>query len=202
MKKRVSNLQIFASFLFTLVLFHGQAMALVGGPVYPINENSGGLYSGVMVQTYSTIDGESDSNDFDITSLSTSSGSIALFSLTQPQTGIGEGEIIIFDEGRVYRGSLSSAASPSGGDLKGIIEASFDYTLTIVLMDGPESIDVTATVNGTFFLNVAGNNMFNSDTLTVAGEAELLRSNGGVDTSTGDVIVDEKIIYAIDGYKQ
>lgn len=202
MKKRVSNLQIFASFLFTLVLFHGQAMALVGGPAYPVTESAGGLYSGVMVQIYSTLDGKSDSNDFDITSLNTSSGSIALFSVEQPPLGLGTGEIVVFDEGRVFTGLISTAISPKGGDIKGIITAGYTYSLFVGYNNQGNAtfVDLSISMNGTFYLNVASNNMFNSDLLAIEGEAELLRNNGDIDQN-GNLVIDDKVIYAIDGYK-
>jgi hypothetical protein len=87
---------LFAS-LLCLVFTISQSFAIGGGPNYGgAGITTTGIYAGIMMP------GE----------LSPGANSLGLFSLTIPRTGLGTGDVIIFEAGETYTGTFTGTADP------------------------------------------------------------------------------------------
>jgi hypothetical protein len=97
--------------LLCLVLGTAQSFALKGGPDFGSQVRTTGIYAGIMVPG----------------PLSPGANSIGLFSVTIPSTGLGTGQVVIFEAGQTYTGTFLGIADPDSAALTGEIDASFPF---------------------------------------------------------------------------
>lgn len=194
-------MKIVLAVLMCLLLCINECMALKGGPVYPAGTNIVGTYSGVLQGV------------FDPTNPA-SNNSIGLFSLGVPSTGNASGAFVMFSRGRVFNGTIRASADPQKASLKGILSATYNYTLSFpVTSTSPTggvtttitSIAVTASANGPINATVA---VSKSATVSSSSSATILRgdasvsiSQGGV-AANGDPIVTSVLLLLVSGVKQ
>src|SRR4051812_3399498 len=193
-------MRILLAILMCLVLTSGECFAIKGGPPYPRGTNLVGSYAGVMQGV------------FDPTNPA-SSNSIGIFSLGVPSTGNASGSFVMFSRGRVFRGTAQAFADPEKATLKGILDASFNYTLhvpvTITDSDGTtatvfQDLQVTASAKGPVDAKVAaskGASVSAASTTVLRGDATLNISQGGV-AANGDPIITSVLSLTVSGVKQ
>jgi hypothetical protein len=189
-------MKILLASLMCLVLCSTECFALKGGPVYPVGTNIVGNYAGVLQGV------------FDPTNPA-SSNSLGIFSLGVPATGTATGVFVMFSRGRVFTGTAQAFADPVHASLKGILSATFNYTLS-TFQTNPltgavtvVSTSVTASAIGPISATVAkaGSSSFNANTTVLRGDATLSISQGGV-ASNGDPIITSNLALVVFGVKQ
>ena len=186
---------LFAS-LLCLVLTATQTFALKGGPPYPAAANLVGTFAGVLQGVFDPIN-------------PSSSNTIGVYSLGVPKTGNATGPFVMFARGRVFSGTVQATADPTKSTIKGVLSATFNYNLSVVVTDADgtthvDTIAVTATANGPLISTVSSNkskNLGTSSTI-MQGTATLNVSQGQVNTSTGVPIITDIISLTVYGYKQ
>ena len=161
--------------LLCQVLAVTQVFAIAGGP--PIGTGFGGggttlnltgTYSGVLQgltasspggsnDTPPAIPGDPDPAPTDPVT-STASNSIGLFDLGVTQTtGLATGTFLLFSDGRVFTGTITGAVSPSSGVLQGILQSSFNFTVSSITGAGTVvTIPVAATAFGRLDTVISG----------------------------------------------
>jgi hypothetical protein len=184
------------SFLLSIVFLHVQTaplFALRGGPVFTdqVNVDIVGTYSGTLIPD----NAESIGTDADD---GTTINALGLFSLGVPAVGQATGEFIIFTEGNLITGTVTAVGDPSNGDLKGLLEGTYDFldaTSTAVSQAARGRIDATV-VQPNDFDPTDINSLLNSF-LRISGEAQIgIIRNGAVGT-TPDILR-----FSVDGVKQ
>jgi hypothetical protein len=181
--------------LLCLVLAASQSFAIKGGPQYPAGGNIVGTYGGVL------------QGIFDPTTPS-SSNTIGVFSLGVPKTGNATGPFVMFARGRVFSGTIQAAADPIKASIKGVLSASFNYTLsqTVTDNDGKTTVitrPITASVNGPLDATVASakSKTLSTATTILQGTATLNISEGHV-AANGDPIIVSIVSLSVSGFKQ
>ena len=185
---------LFAS-LLCLVLTVSQTFAIKGGPPYPAGTNLVGTFAGVMQGV------------FDPTKPS-SSNSIGVYSLGIPKTGNATGPFVMFARGRVFSGTIQATADPTKASIQGVLSATFNYNLSVVIRDSDgsthiDTVPVTATANGPLTSTVSAiksKNLTTSSTI-MQGSAVLNISQGGV-AANGDPVIIDVLSLTVSGYKQ
>jgi len=179
--------------LLCLALATSQAFALKGGPDYGGGSTSlVGTYAGVLQGL------------FDPTN-PLSSNSIGIFSLRVPQASLSTGAFLMFAQGRVFRGTINGVGDPNSSSFKGILEATFDYTISFVGADGSvQTIPVTATVNGNLNARVQSGSGFGAavSATLLRGDATLYIDQGEVDPDTFEPIITSILLMTVNGFKQ
>jgi hypothetical protein len=185
--------------LMCFVLTISQAFALSGGPPYPSATNIAGVYAGVMSPR------NAGHNNCALNSL-------GIFSLVVPPAGVSEGQFIMFAQGRVFSGAIHAVADPGKSTIKGILEATFDFTVhfTCGTPQCPNSlgctgcdVDITASAKGNITTNIrsASSTSFGIGS-RLSGKAVLNVDRGQVDIGTLEPIIGCKIRLNVDGFKQ
>lgn len=205
-----------------------QAFAISGGPVYPTptpipgvtvtpppitpspipaNLKLVGTYAGMLQPAPNTT--------------ACAANSIGLFSVTVPATGLGSGAFVMFNQGRIFSGSIQAEADPVLTTLTGILDATFNFSVTVSVPvtttvtnpDGStttittfelQTTQITASANG--IMNATITTSFSSSIFGLAAT----RINGAahLDISQGDVNPDlsPKVTCSMDltvvGFKQ
>jgi hypothetical protein len=163
-----------------------------------------GTYAGVMLPF---IEDEADP-------LAVGANAIAIFSLSVPQTGLATGAMLIFSEGRVFTGTINAFADPDRGTIRGILDATFDFTISILVVTDPgpppataiEEVDVTATAVGQLSAEVlpplvSPVVVVNPGLARLDGRANLDISQGLVDANN-EPIITSSLEFIVDGVKQ
>ena len=183
--------------LLCLILASSQAFALKGGPDYGGSSTSlVGTYAGVLQGL------------FDPTN-PLSSNSIGIFSLGIPQTSLASGAFIMFAQGRVFRGTMNGVGDPNNSSFKGILEATYNYSVTYAV-PGPdgsitlETVEVTATVNGNLNAQVKSGSAFGAAVTAtlLRGDATLYVDQGQVDPDTNEPVITAILLMTVNGFKQ
>lgn len=186
--------------LLCYVLFSSQCFAIDGGPVYPSptgsptatptaisNVVTTGTFAGVLLPNARK---------------SPRSNSIALFSVSLPDSGLGSGPLVIFQTGETYTGTLQGTADPDSAKFFALINATFPF--------------VTTTQTGT---DANGNPIFTTQTVVavasgrlngqlivnpIQGSAAPTRITGTADVQFAQFVnqVDSEIIYDVFGFRQ
>lgn len=197
------------STLLSFAFLEAQALAVhqphpgeLGGGNVP---NVVGTYAGVLLP------GGSDSNsDSSSSSSSSGSNSIGVFSLSVPLSGIGSGAFVAFSGGRQFNGTVQAVADPDFGNLRGVLEATFDLTLQQVTTGTDNtltttSITITATLAGDLNATITPTTFGLSDNPSLAridGTAHLDVNFGGVNSSDFSPIISNSIDFTVIGFKQ
>jgi hypothetical protein len=184
-------MKILLASLMCLVLTASECFALKGGPVYGEGGNIVGTYAGTLIPAFDPTD-------------PISSNSIGIFSVTVPQSGLATGAFMMFAQGRTFNGTIRGTANPNKGSLRGILNATFNYTLTF--LDGAgmvQTTEVTATVNGNLSAKVHSGRqtVFTSTATLLRGEAILFIDQGQV-AGNGQPILSGVISLTVDGFRQ
>lgn len=166
-----------------LVLTMAECFALKGGPVFGGSQTSvTGTYAGVLMPT-------------------DMSNSMAIFTLRLPDTGLGNGTLVIFNVGQIYSGTLQATGNPDKGTLTGLISASFPYITTVpsgVDDNGNPTFDtvtVSAKAAGTMQGKIKADNRSFTSVTRITGQADVefsLTVNNPFD----------EIVYDIIGFRQ
>ena len=185
-------MKILLASLMCLVLCTSECFALKGGPVYPAGNNIVGTYAGVL------------QGAFDPTNPA-SSNTIGIFTLGVPQSGNANGSFVMFSRGRVFTGTARAFGDPEAATLKGILEASFNYTLSFIDDSGMlQSIEVTASANGPINADIdtsRSSASFSGSVTILRGEATLFISQGQV-ADNGDPVIESVLSLTVMGVKQ
>lgn len=187
-----------------VVLGASECFAIKGGPEYPAGGNIVGTYGGVL------------QGMFDPTTPS-SSNTIGVFSLGVPRTGNATGPFVMFARGRVFSGTIQATADPIKASIKGVLSATYDYTLSEKVTDieidanGVRTFTtkiittpVTASANGPLSATVASSksaSALSTSTTILQGLATLNVSQGQV-AANGDPIIVSIISLSVSGFKQ
>ena len=180
-------MKILLAALMCLVLTTAECFALKGGPPYPPGPTSAtGTYAGVLIPQ-----------------LGQSANSLAIFSLTLPNTGIGAGTLVIFNVGQIYSGTLQGIGDPRGGTVNGLINATFPYLTTVQsgVDDMGRPVFTTVTVVATAAGRMEG--MIRTGRSTF-GTTASTRITGTADVQFSLTVNNpfDEIIYDIVGFKQ
>ena len=193
-------MKILLASLMCLILGTAPCFAIKGGPVYPVGGNITGNYAGIL------------QGAFDPTNPA-SGNSIGIFTLAVPKTGNSTGVFLMFSRGRVFTGTADAFADPNKASLKGILSASFNYTLHVPVTttdaNGNTSttftdVSVTASAAGPINATVStakSASAFSSSATILTGDATLNISEGGV-AANGDPLLTSVLSLLVTGIKQ
>jgi hypothetical protein len=136
-----------------------------------------------------------------------SSNSIGVYSLGIPTTGNATGPFVMFARGRVFSGTIQATADPTKATIQGVLSATFNYNLSVVVTDSLgshiDTVPITATANGPLTSTVSSaksKNLGTSSTI-MRGTASLSISQGEV-AANGDPVVVDILSLTVSGYKQ
>lgn len=188
------------SLLLALAFLRAETYAISGGPDFGGTIDIVGTYSGVLVQQLTPELIESGE-----------SGSMALFTMGIPESGLATGRTLVFSAGRVYSGTITGVGAVTSSDqasFKGIIEASFNFTVSRTVVNPTTgevtqiTSDVTSSANGTVDAEISNANVAAVITTLIKGSAQVLINNGQVDISTLDPIIHNVVDYQLTGFRQ
>ncbi len=90
----------------------------------------------------------------------------------------------MFAEGNVFSGSVRGTADPGNSTLKGVLDATFDFTV-VDINDPTKTVDLTATANGSLETRITNApRAFSIASTRLQGDATLNISEGRVDRVT------------------
>jgi hypothetical protein len=202
------------SFLLSVVFIHAQTaplLAKTGGPSFDDSNNVDlvGTYSGVL---------NPDSSESGTPTLSGETvNALGIFSLGVPAVGPASGSFLIFSDGIVFSGTITAVGDPSSGSLRGVINASFEYTSAVFDANGdvvtdpvtfePLSQDIQATVFGKLEAEVKQSDGFDptniASILNSFQRIEGTATMGQVFNVPPDALVlGDVVTYTVDGVKQ
>ncbi len=181
-------MKILLACLMCLVLSVAECFAVKGGPDYTKTRvSTTGNYAGVFAPTI--IPGDPDATP--PTQDQEADNSLALFSVMIPATGLGTGRVVVFREGRVYRGTMDATADPDSAKLFAVIETSFIDVVSRIIFSAngkiPELRGIVIRPNS---------NIFSSASARLKGEARLTYTpnlSGGAPV---------EVTYSVIGFKQ
>jgi hypothetical protein len=190
-------MKILLASLMCLVLGASECFAISGGPVFDSGVNVVGTYAGVIKARRANAPPSDKFQDFPP---GCSLNSVGVFSIGLPTGGIGNGDFVMFSQGQVFTGTIRGTADPNTGKLTGVLNATFDFTVTI---PGGDTIDVTAEANGhlkTIISNVSLQGVTTG--IRLAGTARLNINLGTVDLGTLQPIPNCEMTLRVKGFKQ
>jgi hypothetical protein len=187
--------------LLSFIMMEAPVLALQGGYTLASQSPATGTYAGVLIPIKDTVL-TPGTTDFGLNSL-------GLFTLGLPTTGIGAGTVVIFSNGQTYNGTIQALPDPANiGGIIGIINATFNYNLSETLpgANGAETVTtiaVTANAQGSFDAQSVSSSESSSPTgVNLDGTSEVNVDHGFVSGSDGTPIVDEQIVFQIEGFQQ
>jgi hypothetical protein len=190
-------MKIVLACLMCLVLGASESFAIDGGPVYPGGTNVVGTYAGVIdrVVTDSPLD--------------CGANSIGVFSVGVPKTGISSGTFVMFSQGRTFTGTIQGVADPGKSTLKGVLNASFNFTVTQTNINPvtgettTTTTDVTASANGNLKTQISSGAdlTFGVTATRLRGTATLSIDMGQLNADLTPLIVCE-VTLRVRGFKQ
>jgi hypothetical protein len=192
------------SLLLPIVFLQSQAFALSGGPVFGTDQTSFiGTYAGALIP------------QFEPTVPQGNSAALGIFTLGQPDVGPATGSFVAFVNGAAFIGVISGLIDPDGGTIRGVLDASSTFQVTVfvpttTIVNGvpvttttAENFDVMANgeLDGRVAPGVSRGGLAVPTTATrVVGSATLntfFRLN-----NDGSPQVSKTVIFDIDGFKQ
>lgn len=162
-------MRILFAALMCMVFGASECLGLSGGPIYPGASAVVGTYAGVLQPTEATD--------------ACGANSLGVFSIGVLKTGIASGTFVMFSQGRVFSGTVRGTADSGRSTLKGVLEATFDFTVTDPNVSPPTTTDVTAQANGTLDTKI-------TDSRDSSFSASRLNGNARLDISQGRVNFD------------
>jgi hypothetical protein len=202
-------MKAFPTCLMCFVLVIAQALADShvapnGGPAYPATTNIAGIYAGAMTPQNSGNPANCASN------------SLGIFSLIVPSNGLATGTFVMFAQGRVFTGTVRAAADPGKARIRGILDATFDFTVHITcpdpqcppnpvtgICDTPScDVTVTASAKGKFDVDItSGSTISLGVGARLNGDVKLNIDQGQVDSNFVPIPTC-KMRLNLDGFKQ
>jgi hypothetical protein len=187
-------MKIVLACLMCFVLGASESFAIDGGPVYPGGTNVVGTYAGVINRVVTD------------TPLDCGANSIGVFSVGVPKTGISSGTFVMFSQGRAFTGTIQGVADPGKSTLKGVLSATFNFTLTQTnpVTGEPTTTDVTASANGSLKTQItSGADLTFGVTATrLRGTAVLSIDQGEVNPVTLLPVITCEVTLRVRGFKQ
>jgi hypothetical protein len=130
-------MKILLACLMCLVLGASECFAIDGGPPYPGSTDVVGTYAGVMAKVI--LDNP----------VACGSNSLGVFSVGVPKTGISNGTFVMFSQGRTFNGTIQGVADPGKASLKGVLTATFNFTVTQIFINPVTGVPTTTTTQVT-----------------------------------------------------
>jgi hypothetical protein len=198
------------SLLLVFVFLKAQALALSGGPVFSNAQgNFVGIYSGVLVPKFTTFTSTA-------TSSGSSSASIGLFTLSQPDTGIATGSVLLFVDGAPFSGVLNGLIDPDSAELNAVIDATSTFSVVIIVPTTTivNGVPTTTFTTQSFSVSASGNmnarvvpTGFFSTNPNVSVTPSRLEGDASVDiyfhiNSDGTPDVSKTAVFEVQGFKQ
>ena len=160
-----------------------------GGPAYPATSNVAGTYAGVMMPRNSGSPSGCAMN------------SLGIFSLVVPTSGLSNGNFVMFAQGRVFSGTIQAAADAEKATIKGILEATFDFTVTD--LSTGITADVTASANGNIDTDITSSSSISLGVgARLSGKAALHIDQGAINPITLEPLPTCQMSLSVDGFKQ
>jgi len=109
-----------------------------------------------------------------------------VFSIGVPKTGIAAGAFVMFSQGRVFSGTVRGTADSGRSTLKGILEATFNFTVTRTFFNPvtgettTTTTEVTAQANGNLDTKITDSRDSSFSATRLNGDARLDISQGRV----------------------
>jgi hypothetical protein len=187
---------VFAGIVFAV----SAAYAIKGGPPYPSQTNVVGTYAGVLSPTPTPNPAEPPP-----ATPPCSANSIGVFSVGVPSSGVATGTFVMFSQGRVFSGTIQGIADAGNSSLRGVLAATYNFTVNRPnpVTGENESVDVTATANGSLKSKIA-----QTDQNSLGTAATRIRGLASLDISQGFLnpdltpFVDCASTYRVTGFKQ
>jgi hypothetical protein len=193
-------MKILLACLMCLVLGASECFAISGGPVFGSGINVVGTYAGVIKARRADAP---PSDQFPPDSPpSCSLNSLGVFSVGVPSSGISSGTFVMFSQGRVFTGTIRGMADPGQAKLTGVLNATFDFTVTNPNTNPPTTTMVTASANGNLKTKIS--NVSSQAGITgvrLAGTATLGIDQGHVDLGLEPIITCQMTLKVV-GFKQ
>jgi len=180
--------------LICLLLTTTQALALSGGPPYPGSLNVAGVFAGVIKTKSPPIDSPPGC----------SANSLGVFSVGVPTSGLATGTFVMFSQGRVFSGNIQGVADPGKATFKGVLNATFNFTVTFPSPSPSTTANVTATANG----NINARIKTVQSQTALGAAATRLKGSATIDISHGELnpdlspMVDCEMTLTLSGFKQ
>ncbi len=177
-----------------LVLGASQCFAISGGPQYPGSNNVVGTYAGVMKPKTPPMDSPPNC----------SANSLGVFSIGVPNSGISTGTFVMFSQGRVFKGNIQAVADSGKATLKGILNATLNFSVTSPSPSPSTTVEVTATANGnlnTKITNVSSQTALGAASTRLKGKATIDISHGELNPDLSPQ-VDCEMTLKVSGFKQ
>ena len=188
--------------LIGLIFAKSVAFAISGGP-FPAAKNVVGTYAGVLITKPNLADSPPGC----------SANSLGVFSIGVPTTGVSNGAFVMFSQGRVFSGTVQGTADPDRGTLKGVLSASFNFTVTFPPTPCPNptpapactpssfSEAITASATGKLDTHIRSNQSFTGSSTRLSGTATLDISHGEVDFDLEPIVTCQMTLRVV-GFKQ
>ena len=192
------RMKILLGCLMCVVLAASECFAISGGPVFDSGVNVVGTYAGVIrARPLNAPPSEKFPDDFPP---GCSFNSLGVFSVGVPASGIATGDFVMFSQGRVFTGTIRGTADPNTAKLTGVLNATFDFTVSI---PGGDSIDVTAEANGHLKTTISNrsNAAAGTTAIRLAGTAKLNINQGEVNADLSPHTTCEMTL-KVKGFKQ
>jgi hypothetical protein len=201
-------MKILLACLMCLVLGASECFAISGGPVFGSGTNVVGTYAGVIKRPSET---PPASPPCPLMESGCSANSLGVFSVGVPSSGISSGTFVMFSQGRVFTGTIRGTADPAQAKLTGVLNATFDFTITQTSVNPitgaviTTTIPVTASANGnlkTRITTVSSHSGLNTTSaIRLAGTATLNIDQGELN-SAGEPCITCFITLRVVGFKQ
>jgi hypothetical protein len=205
-------MRILLALLLSFLLLHTEAYAISGGPNYGGGSTGGtvdlaGIYSGVLLpdeleEEIPLVPGAPDDGRPRLNGL-------GLFTLSIPSStsaALGTGPFVMFDSGRVFRGTMEAVANPNTLVFRGVIEGSYNFSFSRFVPNGEGGVDtvttqVTSSVIGTLeAILEAAPTQFGR--LVLTGTADTETTYGYIRVSDLSPIIVNRVHYTVEGFKQ
>jgi hypothetical protein len=186
-----------------LVLTMTQAFAISGGP-FGGNVNVVGVYAGVLRHP-SEPPPVPPPAGCDSPAPGCSLNSLGVFSIAVPSSGLATGTFVMFSQGRVFTGTISGVADPGKAKLIGVLNATFNFTVTDNSTIPPTVTNVTASANGnlkTTIRNVLSESALGVTATRLGGTATLDIDQGMVSKTNFEPCITCFMVLRVSGFKQ
>lgn len=156
------------AFLLCFVLLESQVLAIWGGPTFGVDGtiNVSGTYSGVLIPS------------------STTPNTLGIFSVGVPTKGFASGAVFVFNDGRLFQGSMVGVMDPGEKNFNAIIHAV--HVTSIAAADGG--------IGGGSFLSLtydaSADGLLNADLEASTTTLLALRLSGNASTQIVNYTVD------------
>ena len=194
--------------LLSYVLMQGQCFAISGGPDYggSGHVSTTGSYSGI-IQGVTEIDpssGGAPAIPGDTvpggTSGSASSNALGIFDLVVNGTTTSSGAFLLFADGVVFGGSISASVDPDSDKLSGILDGTFNFSVTDNEALVPTTTAVTATAVGMIAAKISSSGANAISAARLNGSANLEIGFGGFNSDFSPV-VSRLITFTVSGFQ-